>query len=1349
MRTYFTFFSIFLFSGMTSLFGQATADFDAFPLSQCNPPYEVTFQNLSQGDTASLWDFGDGNTSTFGSPIHLYTTTGSFTVTLISYGPGGNDTLVKSNYITTIAPPANPAVNQLSDTVNCGAATRFVATGAPELVWYSSTDNVVARGDTLDLPVVTSDVSFFVQSEIESAPMKVGPVDPDSVGGGGIFAGNQGLVFNVLGDIRLKSVLVEAQGAGIRDIELQDTFGVILQTISVFIPDGKSRIYLDLELQAGNYRLMGNQMNLFRNNNGPTYPYEIPGLVEIVNSTAGPGFYYFFYDWEVTTFCRSSKVQVDVVVNEIAAATITSDTVTVGCGNGAELVASASNEVYWYDTADAEISRGDTLRLPFAGGSGYYYARNVDQSASLNFGPADPDSLGNGAFLTLPADRWLLFDVASNITLKSVWVNADAAGSRDIEIVDDNGNAVATITAMLPAGKSRLALNAELGPGSYLIGGSNLGLFRNDSIATDYPYSIAGLASITASSDGRDKYNFFYDWEVTTACFSAKDSVYLEVDPGPVPTVTPASVTVNCVDNAQFIGTGSHVVWYDQNSKLIHEGDTLNLTNVTASASYFARNIDESASMNVGPIDGDSIGNGGYFAGFGNAGLAFDVFTSMKLKSVWVDADGAGIRNINLRNGNGQVIQTISANVPNGKSRVILDLELDPGSYELAGAGLNLFRNTDGFSYPYNLAGVMSITAQVGGFGGPGGGPAYFFFYDWEVSTLCKSDSAAVTVTVNAIQPPTVAMATVSIPCKGTGSISATASDHVVWYDANGSKVFVGDTLQLPSLLNSTTYYARNETNTSSVLGGPLDNTFGGGGFFNNAAQYQIFDVLRAGQLRSVKVYAGSAGNRTIEYRDAGGNVIESATVFVPAGESTVSLGFSLQVGNDQRLGISGNQVDLYRNNNNASYPYAVGTYANITRSSAGGPNATNFYYFFYQWEIGDLGCSSAAVPVTVNVMPLAAPTVTAADTVCYEKSASFTASSASASWYDPNGNFLGNGKTISTPPLTVGGTYTVRGESVETPIFVGPLNGASVGGGGYHNQAFEARLEFRVDVPLRLNSVQVDAGSDGVRDIVLEDGAGNTLQTLSVFIPAGVSRVGLGFELQPGDYALGGANMDLFRNNNGAVYPYEVPGVVSITGTSAGAAFYYYFYDWELQALPCVSNDVSFNVFVNPQIVSNFSYVQNVAVVNFNNLSPQGNRWKWDFGDGNTATTQNAAHVYNASGTYVVTLTIFEGACEGVFSDTVIVPSGMYIDELLNSSFTLFPNPGSGSFTVKAESRQLSDMQVVVYDLAGHQLFATAMQKSTAFEETIDLGSFSAGTYLVQLRVDGAQIMRKYILTK
>ncbi len=59
-----------------------TADFNASP-TVGSPPLAVSFTNTSAGDfTSSLWDFGDGQTSTETNPSHTYTTAGTYTVTL-------------------------------------------------------------------------------------------------------------------------------------------------------------------------------------------------------------------------------------------------------------------------------------------------------------------------------------------------------------------------------------------------------------------------------------------------------------------------------------------------------------------------------------------------------------------------------------------------------------------------------------------------------------------------------------------------------------------------------------------------------------------------------------------------------------------------------------------------------------------------------------------------------------------------------------------------------------------------------------------------------------------------------------------------------------------------------------------------------------------------------------------------------------------------------------------------------------------------------------------------------------------------------------------------------------------
>src|SRR5206468_3905046 len=75
------------------------ADFSATPTTG-KKPVDVDFTDLTSSSVSTwAWDFGDGGTSTLKNPTHQYTVAGSYTVSLMATGPGGQDTDVKTGYI--------------------------------------------------------------------------------------------------------------------------------------------------------------------------------------------------------------------------------------------------------------------------------------------------------------------------------------------------------------------------------------------------------------------------------------------------------------------------------------------------------------------------------------------------------------------------------------------------------------------------------------------------------------------------------------------------------------------------------------------------------------------------------------------------------------------------------------------------------------------------------------------------------------------------------------------------------------------------------------------------------------------------------------------------------------------------------------------------------------------------------------------------------------------------------------------------------------------------------------------------------------------------------------------------
>src|SRR5690606_26527547 len=81
----------------------------------------VEFTNESQFATSYRWFFGDGGQSTDENPTHTYINPGTYTVTLIAYGPGGVDDTTKLDVIVVIQKPyanfyTNPTVAWLPNT---------------------------------------------------------------------------------------------------------------------------------------------------------------------------------------------------------------------------------------------------------------------------------------------------------------------------------------------------------------------------------------------------------------------------------------------------------------------------------------------------------------------------------------------------------------------------------------------------------------------------------------------------------------------------------------------------------------------------------------------------------------------------------------------------------------------------------------------------------------------------------------------------------------------------------------------------------------------------------------------------------------------------------------------------------------------------------------------------------------------------------------------------------------------------------------------------------------------------------------------------------------------------------
>lgn len=257
-------------------------------------------------------------------------------------------------------------------------------------------------------------------------------------------------------------------------------------------------------------------------------------------------------------------------------------------------------------------------------------------------------------------------------------------------------------------------------------------------------------------------------------------------------------------------------------------------------------------------------------------------------------------------------------------------------------------------------------------------------------------------------------------------------------------------------------------------------------------------------------------------------------------------------------------------------------------------PNPTHIYnstgvYTVTLIASNNNGSDTMTITNYISVNLLAAPTATG-DTICINETATLNASgSGDINWYNDISATVPvyTGNTYVTPPLTTTTIFYAQNSEPMNIQNAGETNSAS--GGGYFTYSNQHGLKFNCITAFRLLSVEVNAQTSGFRVIELTDASDNILQTINIDIPAGTSRIDLNFDIPVGNglKLMGPESPYLYRTGGTGApalpYPYEIPGILSIySNTAENMAYYYYFYDWEVAELPCVSPKIPVEAFVD-----------------------------------------------------------------------------------------------------------------------------------------------------------------------
>lgn len=225
------------------------------------------------------------------------------------------------------------------------------------------------------------------------------------------------------------------------------------------------------------------------------------------------------------------------------------------CGASGSATISATADsgaiVTWYDAATGGnvLSTGNSYMTPVISANTTYYASAKSVINPTNVGLVNAISTSG---YTLEAG--LFFDAAVSLTINGVYVYPIGTGAGTVVIALQDGNVspavtLQTVTVNLtgttaPYVKTFVPLNFSVTPGTnYKLmmlsrtGGVSSLVRESGSGWGSYPLSIPGAMTITngnccSGNATSTSYYYFYDWQITADCESARQPITVNVDSG-------------------------------------------------------------------------------------------------------------------------------------------------------------------------------------------------------------------------------------------------------------------------------------------------------------------------------------------------------------------------------------------------------------------------------------------------------------------------------------------------------------------------------------------------------------------------------------------------------------------------------------------------------------------------------------------------------------------------------------------------------------------------------------------------------------------------------------------------
>lgn len=162
--------------------------------------------------------------------------------------------------------------------------------------------------------------------------------------------------------------------------------------------------------------------------------------------------------------------------------------------------------------------------------------------------------------------------------------------------------------------------------------------------------------------------------------------------------------------------------------------------------------------------------------------------------------------------------------------------------------------------------------------------------------------------------------------------------------------------------------------------------------------------------------------------------------------------------------------------------------------------------------------------------------------------------------------------------------------------------------------------------------------------------------------------------------------------------------------------------------------------VIINSSIQISGAFAINSPISFSVNPSLSGTGFNWNFGNGNTSNLSNPTIQYSTTGVYPITLTLTgSNGCQSQLLDTVYILPESVTQVNETESITVFPNPFDSEFQVSINSENLmKDIHINCLNSTGQIVFEKHMKNVNKDRINFNVGKgWSAGVYLLRIQID------------